>query len=106
MTTPSDSDWINAARHIWNADQEGDVWIPSANDPSCTVGFSHDMFGQQDHESGAWITGARVWISREQLDAYLGQQAGHGAGPGLPVITYISQTKSTSHAPAAAGDDR
>jgi hypothetical protein len=87
MTTPSDSDWAKAAVHIWGADEEGDVWLP-VNDPSFAVGFSQDTLGQSDYEGGAWVTGARVWISREQLDAYLALQAGKGEGPHLPIISY------------------
>lgn len=88
MTSPTESDWLNAAKQIWNADLEGDIWIPESDDSPCSVGFSHDMLGQQDHQIGAWVSGARVWISREQLDACLRQQAGDGNGPQLPSISY------------------
>ena len=87
MTSPTESDWINAARQIWNANLEGDIWIPE-DDSSCVVGFSQDMLGQQDHEIGAWVVGARVWISREQVDAYINQHENKGIGPKLPSIVY------------------
>jgi hypothetical protein len=86
MTNPSDSDWINAAKGIWNADIESDVWIPESNDELCSI-----LYPEEDGDStvGVWVTGARVWVSRSQLDAYLCQQRGEGNGPDIPEITYF-----------------
>jgi hypothetical protein len=80
MTDPTVPDFINAAFAIWNADDESDVYISLRDD--------HDI-ECDNPDDGAWVTGARVWISREQLDAYLLQQQGKGPGPELPCIQYM-----------------
>lgn len=85
MTSPTEFDWVNAARDIWNSDDESDVWVPESNDQPCSLMDKLDT----DATIGAWVTGARVWVSRKQLDAYLSKQAGEGDGPLLPVITYV-----------------
>jgi hypothetical protein len=93
MSNPTEADWINAARDIWNWDNESDVWIPEAHDEACGLFDKCDM----EADVGAWVTGARVWISREQLDNYLAMQKGEKASLRFPSIDYPL-------APAPAGE--
>jgi len=93
MSIPTESDWLNTARELWNCDNDSDVWIPGTNDEVC------GLFDKCDVQStvGAWITGARVWISREQLDVYMARQRGEKVNFRFPSIEYTSR-------PAEAGE--
>ena len=84
-SNPSKSDWLNAAREIWNWDSESDVWIPEACEECCELFQESEM----EPEVGIWITGARIWVSRQQLDAYLARQRGDTADLRVPHITYL-----------------
>lgn len=78
MSLPDTADWIMAAFAIWSDNDELDVYISLRDKPTVEC---------DEPDEGAWVTGARVWVSREQLDAFIKQQAG-GPGPLVPEITY------------------
>lgn len=77
MSLPDTADWIMAAFAIWSNNDELDVYISLRDKPTVEC---------DEPDEGAWVTGARVWVSREQLDALLSSTG--GPGPLLPEITY------------------